>query len=134
MLHQRASRFLRSATAAAMLFLGVSACDRDVSDEEIARALPCNLADEECAALPIAADAFVVLESMNIDPDEANVELVEDLQDALDEVPEDEPWSANALKIEEPPPEAQAYSCNGDFAVVRCCCFWDGPAWGCICG
>lgn len=24
-------------------------------------------------------------------------------------------------------------SCNGDLDGVYCCCFWDGPVWGCYC-
>ncbi len=134
MFHQRTPRILRSVATAAILWIGVSGCDEGTSDEEVERALPCNLADDECAALPIAADAFAVIESMDIDPDEADVELVEDASrlESLD--PADEPASGDALglKAEEPPPVAQRFSCSGN-GSVSCCCFWDGDYWGCGC-
>jgi hypothetical protein len=115
-----------------MLWIGVSGCDEGTSDDEVERALPCNLADEECAALPEAAEAFAVLESMDIDPDEANVELVEGPHHVEAEDPADEPWSADALKSEEPPPQEQKFSCSGNDSAT-CCCFWDGDYWGCGC-
>jgi hypothetical protein len=115
-----------------MLWIGVSGCDERTSDEEVERALPCNLADEECAALPEAADAFAVLESMDIDPDEADVELVEDayLASGLDRA--GAAPRADDLKSEEPPPEEQRWTCNGGGGVM-CCCLWDGDIWGCYC-
>jgi hypothetical protein len=114
-----------------MLFLGVAACDRDASDEEIARALPCDLQDEECAALPIAAGAFEVLESMDVDPDEVEVMLLE-WPDDVD--PADEPSNGFALTSEAPPPVFQNSSCNS-VGGPRCCCYWGDvdDRWGCWC-
>jgi hypothetical protein len=124
-------RFFRFVAATAMLWIGATACDSTTTpDGDVARSLPCNLADEDCAALPAAADAFVLLGSLDVDVDEVDVELVEDLDEAMDAA--DGPQSIDRLTIELPPPEEQRWACNGGDGVM-CCCLWDGPEWGCYC-
>ena len=132
MVHERSPRLLQCAVAATLLAIGVTACDHSTSDEEVARALPCNLADEECAALPVAADAFALLESMDIDLDETDVELVDDPSDVEAEDPADEP-SIGALKAKEPPPQAALAFCRHNEGVT-CCCFMGGGVNVCECG
>jgi hypothetical protein len=127
MLHQ-APRVLRSLAAMAVLCL-FAACD-DSAPDDVARSLPCSLDDEECAALPGAAEALTLVQSMNpgVDVDPADVELVEDASqlEGLDQE------AIDALTSGERPPVAQKFSCSGNDSAT-CCCFWDGPYWGCGC-
>ena len=113
--------------AAALLALALPACDDDRTDPQHARELPCNLADDECAARPAAADAVAVLEAMGIDPDHTDVQLVDDPHLISGIEPTDDPAGPDALKSEDPTPIGKS-SCNGAGATF-CCCFWDGPWW-----
>jgi hypothetical protein len=124
MSQQSTSRLLRLA-AAAILALALPACDDDRTDPQHARELPCNLADDECAARPAAADAIAVLEAMGIDPDHTDVQLVNDPHLISGIEPTDEPAGPDALKSEDPTPIGNS-SCNGAGATF-CCCFWDAP-------
>lgn len=125
------SRSLRLA-ALAVLWLGVAACDEaSTPDDDVARSLPCDLVEEDCAALPAAADAVVLLESLHVDVERVDVELVEDV-DALEDGASVSDRSIDDLTSELPPPEEQRWVCNGGDGVM-CCCLWDGPEWGCYC-
>jgi hypothetical protein len=129
--YHNAPRVLRHAAAAAILWLGIAACDASGPDDDVARSLPCNLADEDCAAQPEAADALVVLESMDVDLDVADVELLEDASQLEGMDAADGPASFDAFAIEERRVE-QKFSCSGNGSAT-CCCFWDGDYWGCGC-
>ena len=117
------------AAALFTLTLAVPACDELPADAE-ADALPCNLADEACAARPGAADAVAVLAAMGLYADAVDVELVEDphLVSGID--PADAPAGPDALADDVDP--VGRSSCNGSGATF-CCCYWDGPWWGCAC-
>jgi hypothetical protein len=131
MIDRKTPRLLRFA-AVAMLFIGVAACDEATTpDDDVMRSLPCNLAEEECAGLPAAAEAVVLLESLDVDVERVDVELVEDVDEAEDAASVGD-RSIDDLTSELPPPEEQRWTCNGGDGVM-CCCLWDGPEWGCYC-
>lgn len=110
---------------AAALLMGAVGCDE--GDEAAARELPCDLADPACAARPDAVGALALLDSLGVDVEAAEVELV-------DVLPEGEPADARplTLKAEDPRPQAQRWTCNSN-SSYSCCCYWDGPTWGCGC-
>lgn len=130
--HRNIHPTLRLAVTAAMLLIGVAACDASrPDDDDTSRSLPCSLAEEDCAALPGAADALVLIESMDVDVDAADVELLEDASQLEGMETADGPASFDAFAIEERRVE-QKFSCSGNDSVT-CCCFWDGDYWGCGC-
>jgi len=118
---------------AALLSIGVPACATPDPNDETPRELPCNLLDDDaCAALPGAAEALALLDSMDVDLNEVQVELVELPDNIGDEAPADAPTNPDRLESVEPPPQEQRVSCNNN-GEYNCCCYWDGPKWGCGC-
>jgi hypothetical protein len=156
-----AMRTLYTATLAIFVGASITACDTEDGSDDEPREVQCNLSDPECMALPEAAEAITVVESMDIDPDEADIELrvvvdaeVAELFSSEDETVLESIDDANDANADAPPvgphahgdslvrpldpvalAGAHATSCPNGPSGVCCTCVWgDGYEWGCACG
>jgi len=156
-----AIRTLGTTIVAIILGAGAIGCDTQDEGHGEPREIQCNLSEPECMELPEAAEAITVVESMGIDPDEADIVLevvvdedVAELFSSEDELASVDEVDAVDVNVDAPPAGSHAYgdalldpldtallpgghatSCPNGPSNLCCTCVWgDGYSWGCACG